>query len=454
MSVTIKKPLICQQGWFTSIMGTTSSSSSSSGSRPSISSHTLTCIYAPSALSCQHQSRGVTPAGPSAWGWHGREQRTSSQLVRHLLRTPAATAAAGKPGPRGPADSSPAVDTALLLEAGFAVEQAAELLAYFAGKRHKISIGRVRGWLQILHSCNVQQPTDVVSRCPFILSTSTDNPARNSKATMDWMASTGLTPLEASELLSHWPQVLIITPQNLGAVDAWLRAELAWTSSMILKAIHVYPGMFGCRPSNLALKREWYRTTGFRDEAISSMLIKVPNLLSFSVERNEAQLSALQLLGLSRDQVVLLMTQKPSLMRKNIAGAKQQAKIRYLLQVMQRDILALTSCPGFFSCSLFDRIGPRWAFVALHCEDAKTRSLTTLLINNETRFLAWLKSPSLDEECRARGLTHAQLFQRFVGEWKLGEGREWLVEDEKKKRSGVGSGNASQEDDPPDDERS
>lgn len=385
--------------------------------------------------SSQHTPSVMAPTAPFAMRLEQRVNHTSSQPSRHMRRNAAAAvvAAVGRRS-KSAGGSTPDGDTALLLQDGFTPEQAATLLERLIRNKRTLSIDNVREWVLLLRTVSVNQPEQVISTNPIILGKRADHSVSSGSAAAaaEWMGSKGLTPFEVSKVISAFPMILNVSPASLAATDAWLRIELRWTSDMTKKALHACPELFALRPSNLAPKLDWFRMTGFSDEAISSMLIKCPNLLTVSVERNQSLVSALQLLGLSRDQVLLLIFQMPSLLRKNISSATQQAKVRFLLEVMQRDILELTTCTAYFTYSLFNRIGPRWAFVALYCEDAQTRKLGGMLSKGEISFLEGLKSASMDEACSSRGLTHAQLFQRFVVEWQEGEGKEWCVKDEKK----------------------
>ncbi|MEW5305600.1 MAG: hypothetical protein WDW36_008132 [Sanguina aurantia] len=376
----------------------------------------------------------------------GREDREGglsgariSQEARHVCRA-SVVAAAGKRSPPGPADSDPDSDRAALLLAGFTSSQAARTLAWFSLYGKALSIDNVQAWVQLLHDCQVLQPVVAISASPMVLEMRADNLAASAAAAAGWMLSKGVTPLQMSEVITKHPLVLVVSHDNLVAVDAWLRAELGWTDGLICAAIVDRVQLFCLRPSTLAPKLQWLRRTGFAEGDVGKMLASYPSILLHAVEHNAAQLSALRALGLSHPQAVAAIVRTPQLLRLNISGAKQQAKLAFLARVMGRGASELTTCSKFLTYSLFGRIGPRWAFVDRYCS-ASRWPLSTLLAPREGGFVARLKSPSLDEECASRGLTRAQRYQEFVAEWQLGEGREWLVQDGRK--SGVGGGDPS-----------
>lgn len=271
----------------------------------------------------------------------------------------------------------------------------------------------------------MEQPTAAIAKHVVILSTCPGNAAARAVATVAWMSSMGVTPLGVTNVISSYPMIISISLANLVAVNAWLCSELGVPDSLLRSTFEKNPKMYGCRPSSLSSKLAAYKAAGFNDSALSRIVLRTPQVLNCSVEHIQAQLSALRLLGLSKNETCALVLKMPTLMKLNISGAKQQAKVRYLT-LMGRDIWELNRCSAYLTYSLFDRIGPRLAFLALYSDDK--RPLTSILNRKTREWVETLKSPSLDKECLTRHMNHMQLFGEFEAAWKLGEGQQWLYE--------------------------
>lgn len=126
-----------------------------------------------------------------------------------------------------------------------------------------------------------------------------------------------------------------------------------------------------------------------------------------------------------------MIGERPQVLRRNVISAVNQAKVRFLTQVMKKEVREVLTCTPFFNLSLCNYIGPRWAFHSKYCKDQPFR-LSTRLSNGKPRFLKQLPSLILDAECISLGMTRFELFEEFATGWKEGEGKEWNVERKKK----------------------
>lgn len=155
------------------------------------------------------------------------------------------------------------------------------------------------------------------------------------------------------------------------------------------------------------------------------MLVRFPQLVGYSIQRNSAQLSALRAVGLSQTQACGLITKVPTLLSIIIDGPKAQAQMRYLRQVMGMSVLDTLLCPTFLTYSLLQRIGPRWSFHSLHCLESQPFVLSTKLNPTDIKFAEHMASASLDGECAAHSMTCIQLYEEHRTHWQQGAGRQW-----------------------------
>lgn len=240
--------------------------------------------------------------------------------------------------------------------------------------------------------------------------------------------------------------LLKLPHKNAALVALWLSSELGWSSHMVVVILTKCPQLFGLNPAaTLGVKAVWFRSQGFETEVLSKMLYLHPQLLGYTIKRNESQLSALQALGLSKPQVAEMVRTCPVLLIRDISSDVTQAKIRFLTQVMGKSVQELSVCPGFLALSLVDRTGPRWAFHSLYCP-GKPFILSTRLKCTELDFVRRLPSSYLDTECDSQGKSRLQLFRSFTAQWKEGEGRAWGVGNDSSSTDGLlglsGSGDA------------
>lgn len=314
----------------------------------------------------------------------------------------------------------------------FTDEQAARLLLSLSLKKKAANIGNIRLWLQLLHRYDVEQPTEVISGNSILLCNLAENSADNAAAVVQWLTSMGFTSSEVAKILSRGPMLLTVPHATSAAAAAWFLSELHWDSGMIAKMIAKHAQLFGLSAEDsLAPKLAWFVMKGFRKEKLGRVFFTNPQLLDFSIQRNNIQLSALQALGLTETQVLCMVHQVPALLKLNIAGLNIQAKVRFLTQVMGKQIQEICLCPNFLSCSLLDMIGPRWSFHTRYYHPGQPFKLSTKYKSSDEDFANCKASPSLDAECASRGMTPLQVYKEHQSQWKAGEGRLWVYRVEK-----------------------
>ncbi|MEW5304640.1 MAG: hypothetical protein WDW36_007237 [Sanguina aurantia] len=299
------------------------------------------------------------------------------------MRILVSTAAVNRVLP-SPLDREAAAAAVLLSLEGFTPEGAARVLGSCVSRGRTFNIDNTRQWLQLLRRHHVQQPCVAISRQPTVLEFRADSVAANADAVIGWMSGVGLTRLDIATILTLQPRLLNISHANVVAVDAWLRTELGWSSGMIATALTKCSDFCQSRPVTLSKK-----------------------------------LSALQAFGLSRAQVSGMVFSMPKLFTGNFSGTRMQAKARFLTHDMGRSISETTACPSFFAYSLMGRTAPRWAFHTLHCK-GQLFVLGTQLTLTDGQFPVKLSEcPSLDEECKLRGLSRGEVYSEFLARYKL-----------------------------------
>lgn len=352
--------------------------------------------------------------------WTGTSESVTSRLHR-LFRTSAINES-----PTDTMEGKPSA-TSQLLQEGFTEKQAARIMSYLASKGRRLDIVNVRQWLGILLQSNVERPFEAFAKCPIIIENRADHTEDKAAAVVAWMSRKGLSSIRIGEVLSKWPAMLIVPCANAEAVEAWLRSELDWTDDTFEQALSRCSQLFSLNPSNLSAKLAWFISIGCSKRKMSSALITNPSLFDYTLERNESQLLALQLQGLTHTEVAQLVAKKPSLITQDMLSDINQAKFRFLVQVMKFSIQELVRFPVFPTYSLFYRVGPRWSFHALHCRN-RPFNISSNLANTEEVWLGRLRSLSLDAECSTRGLTRSQLFAESTIQWQQGEGKQWNFE--------------------------
>lgn len=322
------------------------------------------------------------------------------------------------------ADDSGISNTSLK-QLGFTDPQAAAVLSFFTRQKRNLNISDTAQWVQILDDFGVKHPTASLSKNPIILQ---GNPAGKDirlAAVVQWMSSRGLTDVEIAEVIGKQPMVLNMPLIKVEAVTAWLVDELGWSDGMINTTLQKMPTLFGLNPvKNLAPKLAWLTSRCLAKEEMSKVLHTHPQLLTFTVERNEVNVSALMARGLSDAQVAKMLRKMPQLLGQNIPGLVMQLKMKYLVEVMEAPITTMVNDPHYLARSLKNVIGPRWTFSSRYGIKQPT-STTSKLSKTTVQFLATLKSESLDAECENRGLTRLQVYEAWTLSWQSGEGRWW-----------------------------
>lgn len=318
----------------------------------------------------------------------------------------------------------------LVLNEGFSQKQAQLVLKFYTIKHSKVSIRNVRGWLTLLLKHHVDMPVSVISKYPLVLSSKYETADANADAFMLWCFSLGLTPVDTALLLSKRPMLLVVPHATAAAASEWLSKELGWSSAMIGSVLVRNPRVLSASPNALSRRLAWFQSQGFSVAAISKAFYSGPTLFNYSIIRNEAQLSAMQAMGLSQSQVGEMLGKMPMLLARDMSSAITQAKLRFLIQVMGKPVLDMVTCPGFLCISLLGRTGPRWFFCSLYCH-GQAFVLSTNLIPTDEQFVKRLSSPSLDADCAARDLSRIQLYNDFKISWVDKEGLEWDAKQDK-----------------------
>lgn len=329
-----------------------------------------------------------------------------------------------------------------LLQEGFTFIQAARILSYLSNRKRPLDIENVRQWLQLLRKNHVQKPLSAMAKCPIIIEHRAHKVQVKAAAVAQWMQQKELTTVKFGQILSKWPALLVMTFANLEAVEAWLSSELNWTSKQTGRAFATFPQLFGLSPANLACKLAWFIDKGCSNHKMSRVLLSQPYLMSYTAARNETQWSDLLAAGLTQTQVAEAVVKMPHIVGLRVASDINQAKLRFLVQGMGKEISELVRCPGYLSCSLFKRVGPRWAFHSLHCPGQRF-TLSTQLAPKVEGWLHQMSSSSMDAECIARGMTRAQLYQEHTLQWQRGEGQKWNFEKVVKPSKGTAADDAS-----------
>lgn len=391
------------------------------------------------------QSSGTSIDGSSSSrSTHSKEElqlSTSTAMQRYIL-SDAASASSNQStleigssarelcetsGKSGDQHTAPISDTDLLLSEGFSEKQAARVLSFYSSVQRKFNIHSTRSWLKLLQELHMGQSLELLCRNPIILTTKFETSEANAKAIVGWVMSMGSSEKETAILLRKRPMLLVVPLATAAAVSTWLSTELGWSKAMMVKVLIKDANLFCSSPvNNLTPKLAWFKSIGFSNAAISKVLCSSPNLFTCTTARNEAQLVALQAMGLSRVQVQEMIRKLPVLVTYDVLGAVVQAKVQFLTIVMKKQVQELVWCPVFLCVSLLERTGPRWSFHSVYC-DGQPFKLGTNLVPTDANFVARLRSPSLDAVCRAGGISRLQVYHDFKQRWQQREGTEWDV---------------------------
>lgn len=327
------------------------------------------------AFQPQHTVHIFKPLRPSPFrGW--------DQHTGHLNQRFSHTTARNKKPSRDKPDQCG--KSLQLIRLGFTEQQASRVLSFFTRRGVSLSIENVHAWLQLLHQLHVDQTVCVVSRHPIILTSRAATAAANAAGVKEWLCSVGATPETQAMLFGKYPMLLNIPHATTMAMTEWLRRELMWSSSTITRVLLMYPELFTCSWGNLDVKLAWLLSSGAS---------------------------------------VQMLNQKPYLLLNNFNSKVNQAKVRFLSQVMKLEVLP---CIPFLGHSLLERIGPRYTFHSLHCS-GQPFTLSYRLCSVDADFVKQLISPSLESECASSSQTRLQVYEKFRFQWQQGEGRQWDV---------------------------
>lgn len=284
-------------------------------------------------------------------------------------------------------EASHATKEAQLIELGFTVDQAKRLLSFFASRRTSLSVENVSAWLKLLHRYHVVDTYQTASKHPIILASRAARAAANAEGVVEWFSSLGMAPGPQAALLGKYPMLLNVPSSTASAATEWFGSQLTWSSSKVVCVLTQYPDLFNHSCENLQVKLAWFLSNGLRIDMIS---------------------------------------RKPHLLRRNLFSIVNQTKVRFLTQVMMKDVVEMERGATFLTYSLLERTGPRWAFHSKHCSH-QSFCLSTRLNPIDEDFVQQLPSSSLDAECASRRMTRMQLFEECKTSWQQGEGKDWVV---------------------------
>lgn len=288
--------------------------------------------------------------------------------------------------PQGPARDV-SVHKPKLSQLGFTEEQAAHTLAYSVRRKRSFPIDNVQPWLHLLHKLNVEHPVQVLSKRPVLLASRASTAEANMEGLVELLGGLGATQKQLAALLYKHPMLFNIPPTTPSAAAAWLRSKLHLSSSVIADLFTKYSELFYMSCEDLDVTLAWFLSMGYSIETVR---------------------------------------QKPQLLRSKLSTTVNKAKVRFLTQVMQKDVEELQTCTQFLRYSLFQNIGPRWAFHSLYCK-GQPFVLSTRLNVNDAGLVQKLDSSSLDEECKVCSLTRLEVYEKFKIKWQEGEGKIWDV---------------------------
>lgn len=334
----------------------------------------------PTPAQASHQANLSPPNTSTQWG-EGRGQSHVSILHR---------TAAAKQAISGPTNGDTHADNiSQLVQLGFSDEQAARVQKYLQGRKDVLNINYVRQFLQLMNSLAVEQPFEALSKNSMIFSRNPDTVRARAEPLIQWMLGMGLTRDDTSTVFERFPSLLIVPLPTLIAKAEWFGGVLGWDGCFIRK-----------------------------------LLMRKSTVFALSVAHAQAQLVALEALGLSHAQVFEVVRKQPCVLGLDISGPTTQLKVKFMVQVMGLPVTRVTRDPGMLTRSLTNTIGPRWAFSLLYCSDQPTPS-TNSLSKTAENYTNGLKSASLDTECLSRKMTRMQRFEEFKAQWQQGEGRAW-----------------------------
>ncbi|CAM6087711.1 unnamed protein product [Calypogeia fissa] len=256
----------------------------------------------------------------------------------------------------------------------------------------------------------------VIASNPRFLS----NALVNNQVKVEYLAQLGMSPVEICKLIIQYPNSLsfglkdgglplVKFLKNAGVKDedvckVLIRCPQLLTLNVerkLLPAIETL-GTVGIKGSYLArvlvmqpslLRRRLERNIAFCREfgldskpgVIARLLVTCPN---FSVDGCSARVSYLEGIGLTKEQIVMMINRNPAFLSLNVKTALAP-KVNYLLNVMGRPVDQLVTAATFLTMSLEHRIKPRHEILAALKEAGLLKrdySLTTMVTWSEGYF--------------------------------------------------------------------
>eukprot|EP00270_Netrium_digitus_P005305 TRINITY_DN1697_c0_g1_i4.p1 TRINITY_DN1697_c0_g1~~TRINITY_DN1697_c0_g1_i4.p1 ORF type:complete len:192 (-),score=40.93 TRINITY_DN1697_c0_g1_i4:42-617(-) len=121
---------------------------------------------------------------------------------------------------------------------------------------------------------------------------------------------------------------------------------------------------------------------GAEREQILQLLGRHPGILAVQLEQIGKQIVAMEEEGIARADVVRMLLRHPKLV--SLSSENIVAKLRFLKEVMKRDVGEVLVCPIFLTLSLEQRIIPR--FEMLPQEIRHTFALSTIFFIRDDMF--------------------------------------------------------------------
>eukprot|EP01025_Chloroclados_australasicus_P061620 TRINITY_DN8101_c0_g2_i1.p1 TRINITY_DN8101_c0_g2~~TRINITY_DN8101_c0_g2_i1.p1 ORF type:complete len:517 (-),score=71.73 TRINITY_DN8101_c0_g2_i1:223-1773(-) len=153
---------------------------------------------------------------------------------------------------------------------------------------------------------------------------------------------------------------------------------------------------------------------GVPKDKIYQVIRDFPEVLTCSVKyKLKREVSTLsRILSASKEEVAQMIVRLPQILSYNIQGQQMQTKVRFLKQQYGKEFRRqLLNFPALLSYSLFQRIGPRSAFVKhLNLDNVK---MGRLLQNSDENFALVVCGSSI------------QYYQIFKQQWQDSVGLEW-----------------------------
>lgn len=237
---------------------------------------------------------------------------------------------------------------------------------------------------------------------------------------------------DAVATLAALPMLLVLPlGAQLSSVVTFLRDEAGLDPVQVAKAAQRLPALLAASvPRSLRPRLAWLRRHDVSGSAAAGLIARAPRVLLLSEQTLAARLAGTAAcLGVAEGQVLAMWRAEPSMMCRDVEGPVCQLKLRYLREIMGRDVSEVLACPHFLLFSLSEAIGPRYAFLERYCPaHAEAMALSTMVVTSWTVLLKRLKSEGLDRAAAAVGAGGREaVFRRFKAEWQADPAnREWV----------------------------